>query len=276
MPLSTQLLPRYQEELILQNYAPSTIRTYTSLLRGWINWLAPQHPRDAVDDDIKAYLYAGMALDLSRSWVDQNISALRFLYVGLYKRSSAPFDTVVRPRREQKLPDVPTKGEVLRLADAIDNRKHRVAILLMYASGLRVSEVVALNIRDVNLDALQLKIRESKGAKDRLTLLSPSLVDDLVWLIGDRGLDEPLIPSQRGGALSKRSVQHVMTRARSRAGLRIHVTCHSLRHAFATHLLEAGTDLRIIQWLLGHRSIHTTTRYTHMRDPNRMDVRSPL
>ncbi len=276
MPLSPHLLPRYQQELRLRGYARSTIKAYTSVIRSWVDWLRPVHPRDATDHDIKAYLYEGLELSRSRSWIDQSISALRFLYVELYKRSAAPFETVIRPRREQKLPDVPTRSQVLQLAETIDNRKHRLAILLMYGSGLRVSEAVALRIRDVCLDTLQLKIRASKGAKDRLTLLSPALLDDLTWLIGDRAADEALLTSQRGGALHKRSLQHVIARARKRTNLPIHVTCHSLRHAFATHLLENGTDLRVIQLLLGHRSIHTTTRYTHMRDPNRLMVRSPL
>jgi site-specific recombinase XerD len=276
MPLSTQLIPRYRQELALRHYARSTTKTYTSVIRSWAAWLGPVHPRQATDEDIRAFLYAGMEMGLSRSWVDQAISALRFLYVALYERSSAPFESVVRPRREQKLPDVPTREEVLRLADTIRNRKHRLAVLLMYGSGLRVSEVVGLAVRDALLERFQLKVRASKGAKDRLTLLSPSLVGELEWLIGDRGRDAPLFPSQRGGALHKRSVQHVVSAARARADLGVHVTCHSLRHAFATHLLEGGTDLRVIQLLLGHRSIHTTTRYTHMRDPNRLHVRSPL
>lgn len=274
--LSPNLLPRYQQELRLRHYAQSTIKTYTAFLRSYLSWIRPKHPREADDDDIKAFLLAGLEVGCSRSWLDQAISALKFLYVALYDRAAAPFAEIVRPRREQKLPDVPTRGQVICLTDQIQNRKHRLAVLLLYASGLRVSEVVALKVGDVLLEERLIKVRESKGAKDRLTLLSPALVDDLEWVMAGRPLTEPLIPSVRGGHLNKRSVQHVVSRARAAAALPIHVTCHSLRHAFATHLLEAGTELRFIQILLGHRSIVTTTRYTQMRNPNRLAVRSPL
>jgi site-specific recombinase XerD len=276
MPLSPSLIPRFRQELELRHYAPNTIKSYTSALRTYLLWLHDKHPRQATDEDIKAYLYEGIQCGLSRSWVDQTISALRFLYIFLYKRSAAPFEGIARPRREQKLPDVPTRRQILSLTNTITNRRHRLAILLIYASGLRVSEVVSIRIGDLDLDRLQLKIRNSKGAKDRLTLLSPSLVTELHWLIDNREPTDWLFRSKQGGALHKRSIQHIIQRARQSTDLPIHVTCHSLRHAFATHLLEAGTDLRVIQLLLGHRSIHTTTRYTHMRDPNRLNVHSPL
>ncbi len=277
-PLSHKLLERYEQELELRHYAQTTIRCYTSLLRTFVGWLLQEGrvPREATDEDIKSFLLTGMELGLSRSWIDQAISSLKFLYVELYGRSAAPFRSVDRPRRERKIPDVPTRDEVLRLADATPNRKHRIAILLMYASGLRVAELVALRVGDVNLERLTLKVRSGKGNKDRLTLLSESLVEEMTWLMGERDRADPLFWSNVGGGLSKRSIQHVVERARARADMKTRVTCHSLRHAFATHLLESGTDLRVIQALLGHRSIHTTTRYTHMRDPNKLRVRSPL
>jgi integrase/recombinase XerD len=141
---------------------------------------------------------------------------------------------------------------------------------------LRVSELVAADINDVDLGQNLVWVWQAKGHKDRRTLLSPTLHPELRWLMGDRPGHDPLFPAQHGGRWRTRSVQRVVRRAGQRADLPHRVTPHSLRHAFATHLLEAGTDLRVIQQLLGHASVTTTTRYTHVADPHRFAVRSPL
>lgn len=162
------------------------------------------------------------------------------------------------------------------MADHTTNRKHRTAILTLYASGVRVSELRGLNVEDADLARWLLHVRRGKGAKDRITLLSSSLDANLRWLIADRPRGEPLFPSAHGGRWSTRSIQRVVSLAAQRADVQGRVTPHSLRHAFATHLLEAGTDLRVIQTLLGHASVTTTQRYTHIADPHRFAVRSPL
>ena len=139
-----------------------------------------------------------------------------------------------------------------------------------------MSELVCLRVRDVDLSRLSLFVRDSKGKKDRITLFSASLVDELAWLQKGRELRDWLFVSSRGGPWAVRSVQHVVRRCGVRAGLKHRVSPHSLRHAFATHLLENGVDLLIIQSLLGHAKLSTTTRYVHMRDPSKLEVRSPL
>ncbi len=272
-PLSDKLIPRYEQELRLRNYSPATIKTYRNCLRQFARWAAPTAPRDVSPQRVRAFLLEIFDAGCSRSLVDQYVSALKFLYVQLYDR--ADFD-IPRPRRESKLPTVPTRDEVLRMADSTVNRKHRLAILLMYAAGLRVSEVVRLRVRDVDLDRLLVEVRGGKGRKDRLTLLSDALVPELRTFCRSRADDAWLLPSAQGGKLSTRTLQRVVRAAAERARVRGRVTCHSLRHAFATHLLEAGTDLRYIQVLLGHRSVNTTARYTHMRDPRSIRLRSPL
>jgi site-specific recombinase XerD len=224
---------------------------------------------------VRAYLLSLIDSGRSRSLVDQNVSALKFLYVELYERSPDSF-RVPRPRREQKLPYVPTREEVLRMAEQLDNRKHRLAILLLYAAGLRVSELVRARVGDVNLDRLTFTVRDGKGRKDRQTILADVLRPELERVIQGRKRHAPLFLSARGGAWSKRSVQHVVSRAAERAGVEGRVTPHSLRHAFATHLLQGGTELRFIQGLLGHRNVTTTTRYTRMGDPGSYGIRSPL
>lgn len=275
MPLSTNLFERYRQELKLRHYSPRTIKAYTTCLRSFVRFLHPRLPRDAGPEEVRAFLLHSLTTGLSRSYVDQAIGALRFLYADLYRR---PWDVrdVPRPRREDSLPEVPTRDEVLALSAALTNLKHRLAVLLLYATGLRVSELVGLSVRDVDLEALTLRVRGGKGRKDRVTVLSEVLEFPLREWIGARSPDEPLFPSQAGGRWTVRSVQRVVEQAALKARLRKHVTPHSLRHAFATHLLEGGTDLRFIQALLGHARIDTTTRYTRVRNPRALRIRSPL
>lgn len=275
MPLSAGLYERYAQEMTVRRYSPRTMKAYASCLRAYARFLHPRLPREGGPEDVRAFLLHSIEMGLSRAYVDQAISALRFLYVDLYGLSKAGFD-VPRPRREDYLPDVPTRVEVLKLADALSNRTHRLAVLLLYACGLRVSELVRANVGDVDVDRLIFRVRGGKGRKDRLTVLAASLVDEVRWICGGRDPAEPLILAAHGGRWTTRSCQRVVERAAMAAGLRGHVTPHSLRHGFATHLLEGGTDLRFIQGLLGHARIDTTTRYTRLRDPHSLLIRSPL
>ncbi len=260
---------------MLRNYSPRTAKSYLAALRGYVRFLHPTLPREAGADDVRAYLLHSMSTGLSRAYVDQVISALRFLYTVLYQREDFEVD-VVRPKREHHLPYVPTRDEVIRMADALTNRKHRLAILMMYATGMRVSELTRARVGDVELERQIFRVRGGKGRKDRLTVLPAMLEVELRWLMGDRATDEPLFLSTTGERWTTRSVQRVVERAALAVGIERNITPHSLRHAFATHLLESGTDLRFIQNLLGHAKIETTTRYTRVRDPATLRIKSPL
>lgn len=273
--LSHQLFLRYRQELLLRNYSPRTIKAYLAALRGYVRYLYPKLPREAGKEEVQAYLLHSMSMGLSRAYVDQVISALKFLYVTLYAREGFAIE-LARPKREEKLPEVPTREEVLKMAEAVLNRKHRLAILMLYATGMRVSELVRARVADAELESQVFRVRAGKGQKDRLTVLSPVLEVELRWLMADRGPNEPLFPSQAGGRWTMRSVERVVERAAELAGVQRRITPHSLRHAFATHLLETGTDLRVIQELLGHSRMETTTRYIRMRNPSSMKVKSPL
>jgi site-specific recombinase XerD len=273
--LSDQLFERFQQELRLRRYARRTIKTYTSALRAYVRWLAPRHAREADAETVRAYLLHLLDEGHSAAWLGQTVSALKLLYRDMYGWPEADFD-VPRPRRDERLPRVPTREQIVAMAEATRNRKHRLAILTLYASGVRVSELTGLCCGDVDLSQNVLRVRMGKGAKDRLTLLSPRIHGDLEWIIGDRPPQAPLFPSADGTRWTARSVQRVVAAAARRAEVPYAVTPHSLRHAFATHMLEAGTDLRIIQGLLGHASVVTTTRYTHVANPARFSVRSPL
>jgi integrase/recombinase XerD len=273
--LSPELHERFRQEMRLRNYSPRTIQTYGSCLRQYVRWLAPVVPRDAGDEAPRSFLVQLVEGGCSRTLVDQHVSALKLLYVELYGWEEGRL-AVPRPRRERALPEVPTREEVLALAAATGNAKHRFAVLLCYGSGLRLSEVVGLDVGDVDVGALTVRVRGGKGRKDRLTVLSESLVGAARDQAGGRGPREALFLGAGGRRWSKRSLQAAVERARRVAGLQRRVTVHSLRHAFATHMLEGGTDLRAIQVLLGHADVRTTTRYTHLVDPRQMRLVSPL
>ena len=275
MALSPHLFERYRQEMTIRGYSKNTIKAYSSCLRSYAAWLAPVLPRDATDQEVRGYLLARLDEDRTRSYVNLVISALKLLYHELYGRDSEMFK-VPRPRRGCFQPRVLRKDEVLRMAYSLQNEKHRLAILTLYATGLRVSELVNLRVADLDLAGLRVHVRAGKGRKDRHTLLSPHIIDDLEALVGGRGPSAPVFHSRKGGALGARSIQRVVKAAAQKATVPGKVTPHSLRHSFATHLLEGGTDLIHIQMLLGHTDLRTTMRYIHLRDPKQLSLRSPL
>ncbi|WP_246369901.1 tyrosine-type recombinase/integrase [Saccharibacillus deserti] len=212
---------------------------------------------------------------LSHAYVNQAISALKFYF--RYVLKSPKSNGYVRPKKESKLPDVLSLGEVVRLLKSVENPKHKAILYLTYTSGLRVSEVVRLRPEDCDGERHTVKVRQGKGRKDRQTLLSEAAANVL-----DRYIDQAkpttwLFPGQREGRhLTERSAQKVFEKALRQTGIRKEVSIHSLRHSFATHLLENGIDLRYIQELLGHQSVRTTERYTHVSRRDIGKIRSPL
>ncbi len=182
-----------------------------------------------------------------------------------------------RPRRERRPPTVLSQAEVRPLIRAPRNLKHRALLMLVYSSGLRVSEVVRLRVEDVDVERRLLHVRQAKGRKDRITLLSPAALKVLRAYASLERPREWLFPGGRSGRhLTTRSVQKIVEKARRSAGISRRFSTHALRHSFATHLLEAGTDLRYIQALLGHSSSRTTEIYTHVTRPALSRIESPL
>lgn len=268
-----------RREMRLRNYSSKTIKAYLSCLRAFVRFISPQLPRDATEQEIRCYLlYLLEQKGSSAGTVNQVYNALVFLYDDLYGR---PFSirNLPRPRRERKLPDVLSGSEVTRLFRAVRNLKHRTMLMLAYASGLRVGELVTLRIEDIDSQRGLIHIRDAKGKKDRYTVLPDSMRVLLheYWkdyALGDSGwLFQGSHPRQH---LSIRTIQTVFERAVRDAFITKPVSMHTLRHSFATHLLESGTDLRYIQALLGHQSIKTTEIYTHVSRKELAKVRSPL
>jgi site-specific recombinase XerD len=212
------------------------------------------------------------------SSVNQVFNALRLLYVDLY---GMPFkiDSIPRPKQEKKLPDVLSQEEVLRIFRAVKNLKHKVMLMFAYGSGLRVSEVVRLRPADIDVSRMVIHIRKSKQKKDRYTILSKMILNALhayiqIYRIDENGwLFEGEMP---GHHLSERSIQQVFADAVKSVGLIKRASMHTLRHSFATTLLDHGTDIRYIQELLGHNSIKTTEIYTHVSTRTIGKIKSPL
>jgi integrase/recombinase XerD len=268
-----------KRELLLRNYSQKTIKAYLSCLRKFVKYFQPRHPRELTVDDIREYLLHLITEEKhSSGTVNQSFNALRLLYVDLY---DMPFviGTLPRPRREKRLPDVLNEDEIGRLFSSVDNTKHRVMLMLAYASGLRVSELVRIRIEDIDGPRGVIHIRDAKGKRDRFTILPESLRGQLLvywgeYELGKRGWLFPgYKPTQH---LSERSIQAVLHRALDRAEIKKPITMHTLRHSFATHLLERGTDIRYIQTLLGHQSVRTTEIYTHVSKKEIGKIRSPL
>ena len=214
----------------------------------------------------------------NQSCVSQTInlylSAIKFYYREVIK---SEIDINLKfAKRSKKLPVVLSRAEIRLLISSVQNPKHKLLIALAYGAGLRISEVVNLKVKDVQTEELTLHIKGAKGDKDRITLLSEKLCADMQMQTAGKLPDYYVFDSQRGGKLAIRTVGKVFQNALKRSGIQKEATFHSLRHSFATHLLENGTDIRFVQKLLGHNNIQTTQRYTQVTNPSLKKIKSPL
>jgi len=264
-----------QEEIRLRGYSRHTGKSYCHhLLR--CRRHVQREPAEVGEIEIRQYLLHLIEEGVSRSYLNQAISAIKFLYNRVL-RTPLEVDGLPRPRRERVLPVVLGRGEVLSIFAAIDNPKHRALLMVAYSSGLRVSEVARLKVEDIDIERMMVRVHRAKGRKDRYTPLSRVALETLEAYQQGCRPQHWLFPGAREGRhLTTRSIQKVMERARKNAGLRKKVTMHTLRHSYATHLLEDGTDLRYVQELLGHRRPETTMIYTHVTRKDIRRIRSPL
>ena len=252
------------EELRIRNYSDATIRGYIHQVKKYAEFF-DRSPEHLGPDQVRSYqVHLVEHKCVSLSTLTQVVCALRFLYRTTLKRDWR-MDLIPYPRQEKKLPVILSRKEVYSLFREITNPKYRTILQTMYASGLRITEAVSLRISDIDSDRMQIRVRLGKGRKERLTVLSPTLLSILrsywdiyrprEYLFESRGTREPL---------TRKSLQLVCPVAARKAGIKKRVTPHTMRHCFATHLLDAGNDLRTIQILLGHTSIRSTQRYLHV------------
>ena len=261
----------YLEKLELKKYAPNTARIYISCFEAFMRFY-PDAPLDNIDEnDIRKYLLFLVRKGCSDSYVNQAINSIKFYYE-IVRGMPNRFYAIERPRKSKKLPEVLSVEEVQNLLAQINNIKHQCIVGLLYSSGLRRSEVLALRPQDIDSKRMLLRINQGKGNKDRYTILSPTLLKDLRKYYKRYQPRTFLFESPNGKAYSPTSVVNIVSRAALRAGITRRVTPHMLRHSFATHLLDKGTDLRKIQVLLGHNSSKTTEIYTHVAESSFKDI----
>lgn len=268
-----QYLQKLEDELRLRGMSPKTLKAYRSCVGFYLRFLQTDF---AVLDTgkIKTFLLQRQDLGAAPQTVNLYLNAIKFFYRWVVK---SPQSIDLRfAKRAGKLPVVLSHEEVLRVIGVLRNQKHKLLLSLAYGAGLRVSEVIAIRVRDVDFERNLLCVRQGKGGKDRMTLLPDKLLGSLRIFCHVRPPDAYVFESERGGRLSSRTAQKVFEHALKRAGIVKPATFHSLRHSFATHLLENGTDIRHIQVLLGHANIRTTQRYTQVTSHVLQRIASPL
>lgn len=263
------------EHLKLKGYSTRTQKSYIHHVERFQSFISV--PIKLIKKEhIHTYMLHLLEKQLSHSFVNQALSAIKFYLFTVCGRSDLPYN-LPRPKKQSKLPDILSQEEVILLIQTIQNVKHRAILYMTYASGLRVGEVVRLKLQDIDRDRSMVHVRQGKGKKDRYTLLSKSALIMLDIYIKREHPDEWLFPgSDRDQHISERSVQKIFEKARSLSHIHKEISVHTLRHSFATHLLEAGTDLRYIQELLGHQSSKTTEIYTHVSTKDVSRIQSPL
>lgn len=262
-------------KLELRRYANSTVKTYVTFFELFINFHKDVELKALDENDIRVFLQHLIQKKHSNSYVNQAINAIKFYYevvLGMPNR----FYEIERPRKESKLPKVISKEEILSIIENTNNIKHRCIVQLLYGSGLRRSELLNLKLHDIDSKRMLVRVVGSKGNKDRLTLLSKTALNDLRKYYTKYEPHIYLFEGKKGIKYSGASVLKIVKTAAEKARIRTTVTPHILRHSFATHLLESGTDLRQIQVLLGHGSTKTTEIYTHVATNTFESIKNPL
>lgn len=264
------------DTVLALNYSGSTLKTYCSSFIQFLRQHDFRNPSEISQPEIKRYLASLMERGLSASSGHSMVNALLFYYQRVLCISAFELK-LPRPKKERKLPTVLTMEECLRIFQVVDNPKHKLLLLIGYGAGLRVSEIVGLEWRDILFDEHKIHIKNAKGKKDRMVMLPYSIVGSLEYYRQLYGSRQYVFDGQFAGEpYSAGSVQQVMRDALKKAKLEKKATVHTLRHSFATHLLENGTDIRYIQQFLGHSSIKTTTIYTHLTKGAVDKIVSPL
>lgn len=272
----TEMRRRMEEELELRGCSPRTSKAYLD----WVRRFAAHYkrpPEQMGSEEARAFLIDLLEVQrLSRPTVIQAFCALKFFYVHVLHRPYELGDLHL-PRRSRKLPRVLSETEVRRLLESATDLKEQAILMTFYATGLRLNELIHLQVKDIDSTKMQICVRQGKGAKDRNVLLSPALLDVLrryyrcyrptTWLFSGHNPEQPI---------DDRIVQKMVRRLSDKAGLQPPATAHALRHSFATHLLEHGTQLPYIQELLGHRHLQTTMLYTRVSPRALNNVISPL
>lgn len=266
----------YLDQLERRRYSKNTIETYVSLFEKFLDHFKNIAPEKLTDEHIAEFqTYLVKEKKVSTSSQNQYINAIKFYFEKVLGRDKGYYH-IERPIKEFKLPKVLTEKEVTAILNAVHNLKHKAMLLMVYSAGLRAGELINLRIGDIDGEQMRVFVRGGKGKKDRVTILSQKALDVLRQYFKKYRPQEFLFEGQNGGRYSDSSLRKVFTSVLKDARIEKKVTLHSLRHSFATHLLEKGVDLRYIQVLLGHNSSQTTEIYTHITHKGWEKIQSPL
>lgn len=268
-----ELLEKIKDELRLRNYSRKTIRSYLFCLGEYFKHIkiVKKNPEIAA---IKKYLLEKQDRGQSSQTINLHLQAIKYFYREIMENAS-PID-IKFAKTASKLPVVLSRNEIKQIIDSIENKKHKLLISLSYGAGLRVSEAINLKNKDINLEELTIHIKGAKGNKDRMTIFSEKIKPDICEMMATKDKNDYLFESMRGGKLTERTAQKVFENAIKSAKIEKDATFHSLRHSFATHLLENGVNVRYVQELLGHANIRTTQLYTKVTNPAIRNIKSPL
>lgn len=262
--------------LALKAYSASTAKTYKNEFGIFLQSIKTRSAQSITPDELKRYLLHCLStLKLTENTVHSRLNALKFYYEQVLKQDKFFFE-IPRPKKPKKLPKVISEEKILEGLLEMDNLKHKTILLLAYSAGMRVSEVVNIKINDIDSDRMQININGAKGKKDRVVTLSSSLLPVLRAYYKQYKPKTWLFEGQFAEQYSTRSAQEVFKQAFKKFNLPAQCSFHSLRHSFATHLLDSGTDITYIQRLLGHNDIKTTLRYTQITKKDMTKVESPL
>ena len=274
--LKADLLKTAKQKLVIRNYSPRTIASYLSAINHFSEWLITKKVTKVTDEKVEKYLhYLKQTKKRSISSMKQTIASLKFIYSDVLKKD-IPSSLIIQFRKEEKIPVVLSEEEVTRLLNSVNNLKHSAILMTIYSSGIRLNELLSLQVKDIDFDRNIIIVKMGKGKKDRQSVLSQSLKSVLINYLGKYQPSKYAFEGQSGGRDSASSVQSIMKKAVKNAGVKKHATVHTLRHSFATHLLENGTDIRFIQELLGHKRLETTQIYTHISKVSFDRIKSPL
>ncbi|GIU68487.1 MAG: hypothetical protein KatS3mg001_337 [Candidatus Pacearchaeota archaeon] len=267
-----EFLEKLEIELKISKNSENTIKSYLSENKKFLDFV--NKPVEEIsEEDLKKYL--ATISQKSAASIILSLAAIKYSFSSILKKDITK--EIKRPKREKKLPEVLTKEEIKRLLSSVKNKKSKLMLSLMYSCGLRVSELINLKIEDLSLEEKIGKIKLGKGKKDRFFNIPSMLIPQLRKQIKkQKNKNQEFLFSGPKGKLSERNVQKIVKKAAKKAGIKKQISPHTLRHSFATHLLENGTDIRKIQELLGHSSISTTEIYTHISKEELKKIKSPI
>ena len=267
-----EFLKKIEVELKIGKNSKYTLKSYLKFNQLFLEWIK-KSPEKVKEDDVKLYIAENLS-ERSAISIIMFLASIKYAYSSILKFD--PTSGIRRPKREKRIPIVLTKKEIIKLFEAINTKKSKLIVTLIYAAGMRVSELTGLKKQDLDFNEKIGHIRQAKGKKDRTFNIPDFLFLKLKKQVEKEPDSEYLFPGRDGKEMSSRNIQKIVSHAAEKAGLKKEVHCHTLRHSFATHLLENSIDIRKIQILLGHASLSTTELYTHISTEELKKVKSPI